>query len=138
MNVYLDSSTVLRVLLRQPKPLATWGAWELAYASELLHLEACRVIDRLRLERVLDDDGVADAREALAGVERALSIVPLSGAVMDRASLPMATIVTTLDALHLASALLVRERLRIDVVFATHDPQQARGARALGFDCIGI
>jgi hypothetical protein len=58
--------------------------------------------------------------------------------VADRASLPMATVVKTLDALHLASAMLVRERLRIDLVFATHDPQQSRGARALGFDCVGV
>ena len=49
MNVYLDTSTVLRVLLRQPKPLAIWAGWEHTYASELLHVEACRVIDRLRL-----------------------------------------------------------------------------------------
>jgi len=34
--------------------------------------------------------------------------------------------------------MLLRERLRIALVFATHDPQQARAARALGFDCIGV
>lgn len=138
MNVYLDSSTVLRVLLRQPKPLAIWARWERAYASELLHVEACRVIDRLRLEGVLGDDGVADAREELARIESVLATIPLSRPVADRASLPMATVVKTLDALHLASAMLLRERLRIPLVFASHDPQQARSARALGFDCIGV
>ena len=138
MNVYLDSSTVLRVLLRQPKPLAIWARWERAYASELLHVETCRVIDRLRLEGVLDDDGVADARDELARIESALATLPLSRPVADRASLPMATVVKTLDALHLASAMLLRERVRIALVFATHDPQQAPAARALGFKCIGV
>jgi hypothetical protein len=47
-------------------------------------------------------------------------------------------VVKSLDALHLASAMLLRERLRVTLVFATHDPQQARAARALGFDCIGV
>jgi N-acyl-D-aspartate/D-glutamate deacylase len=42
VTVYLDTSTVLRVLLRQPKPLAIWAQWDRAYASELLHVEACR------------------------------------------------------------------------------------------------
>jgi predicted nucleic acid-binding protein len=65
VNVYLDTSAVLRVLLRRPKPLAIWGRWERAYASGLLHVEACRVIDRLRLEGALDDQGVADARQQL-------------------------------------------------------------------------
>jgi len=137
VNVYLDSSAVLRVLLRQPKPLAIWGRWERAYASELLHIESCRVIDRLRLQGDLDDDGVADARGELARIESAVSRIPLSRPVIDRASLPMATVVKTLDALHLASAMLLRERVGLELIFATHDPQQARAARALGFSCIG-
>jgi hypothetical protein len=50
----------------------------------------------------------------------------------------MATPVKTLGALHLASALLWRERRNSELIFATHDPQQARAARALGFACIGV
>jgi len=138
VNVYLDTSTVLRVLLRQPKPLAVWAGWERAYASELLHVEACRVIDRLRLEGILDDHGVADAHEELVRIESVIANIPLSRPVVERASLPMATVVKSLDALHLASAMLLRERLRITFVFATHDPQQARAARALGFECAGV
>jgi hypothetical protein len=48
----------------------------------------------------------------------------------------MPTIVKTLDAIHLASALAIRERRGIDLLFATHDNQQATAARALGFMCI--
>jgi len=138
VNVYLDTSTVLRVLLRQPKPLGIWGRWERAYASELLHVEACRVIDRLRLEGTLDDDDVADAREQLGRIEGAIGAIALSRPVLQRAALPMATVVKTLDAIHLASAMLLRERRGTELSFATHDPQQARAARALGFDCIGV
>jgi len=43
-----------------------------------------------------------------------------------------------IDALHLASALLWRERRAAELLFATHDPRQARAARALGFDCVGV
>jgi predicted nucleic acid-binding protein len=137
VTIYLDTSTVLRVLLRQPKPLAIWARWDSAYASELLHVEACRVIDCLRLEGALDDEGVADVRQELARVESAIAAVALSGPVLQRAALPMATVVKTLDAIHLASAMLLRERRGVELTFATHDPQQARAARALGFDCIG-
>lgn len=137
MNVYLDTSTVLRVLLRQPKPLEIWGRWERAYASELLHVEACRVIDRLRLEGALDDD-VGDAREQLGRIESAIAAIALSRPVLQRAALPMATVVKTLGAIHLASAMLCRERRGIELSFATHDPQQGRAARALGFHCVGV
>lgn len=138
MIVYLDSSTVLRVLLRQPKPLGIWARWERAYASELLHVEACRVIDRLRLGGGLDDEGVADAREELTRIENVIASIPVSRPVLQRAALPMATVVKTLDALHLASAMLLRERHGLTLVFATHDPQQARAARGLGFECVGV
>jgi len=138
VTVYLDTSTVLRILLRQPKPLAIWARWDRAFASELLHVEACRVIDRLRLEGALDDQGVADAREQLSRIEGAITTVALSRPVLQRAALPMATVVKTLDAIHLASAMLLRERRGVELSFATHDPQQARAARALGFDCVGV
>jgi predicted nucleic acid-binding protein len=138
VTVYLDTSTVLRVLLGQPAPLAIWGKWEGACASELVGVEARRALDRLRLDGMLDDDQVGDFQAALSRIERAVDAIRLTRLVLGRASLPMATPVKTLDALHLASALLWRERRTPDLVFATHDPQQARAARALGFDCVGV
>jgi predicted nucleic acid-binding protein len=138
VTVYLDTSTVLRVVLRQPKPLVIWARWDRAYTSELLHVEACRVIDRLRLEGALDDQGVADPREQLSRIAGASATIALSRPVLQRAALPMATVVKTRDAIHLASAMLLRERRGVELSFATHDPQQARGARALSFDCVGV
>jgi hypothetical protein len=48
----------------------------------------------------------------------------------------MPTVVKTLDAIHIASALAIRDRREVDLVFATHDTQQATAARALGFTCL--
>jgi hypothetical protein len=138
MTVYLDTSTVLRVVLGQAGPLAIWGKWDAACSSELLGVEARRALDRLRLEGALNDDQVGAFQGALARIERTIDGIRLTRLVLGRAALPMATPVKTLDALHLASALLWRERRSPDLVFATHDPQQARGARALGFDCTGV
>ena len=137
MIVYLDTSTVLRVLLGQRPVLDGWGAWERAYASDLAGVEARRVIDRLRLDGTLDDAGVVAALEQLARIEASIGRIALTRVVLRRASLPMATVVKTLDALHLASALLFQERRGMSLVFATHDSQQATAARALGFECVG-
>ena len=138
MKVYLDTSTVLRVLLSQRKPLYTWGKWEAAWASELMGLEVRRVIDRLRLGAALDDDGVALAHAGLATIEATIGRLGLTRAVLRRAALPMATAVKTLDAIHLASAMLLQERRGHPLVFATHDARQATAARALGFECRGV
>ncbi len=91
MTVYLDTSTVLRVVLAQADPLAIWGKWDAACASELLGVEARRVLDRLRLEGALDDEQVGAFHAALAAIERTIDRIRLTRLVLGRAALPMAT-----------------------------------------------
>ena len=137
MIAYVDTSVPLRILLGQPRRLRQWGRWERGYTSELMGVEIRRVLDRLRLACVLDDEGLASAHEKCARIESALGRVDVTRTVLQRAGLPMPTAVKTLDALHLASALILQERIEDRLVFATHDAQQAVAARALGFLCIG-
>jgi hypothetical protein len=136
MNVYLDSSIVLRVLLDQPRKLSVWAEWEKAYSSELLGVECRRVIDRLRLENALDDETLAQTVEQLGKIEKAITRVRLTKPIIQAASKSMPTIVNTLDAFHLVSAIAIRDRRAADLFFATHDWQQATAARALGFTCL--
>ncbi len=138
MIVYLDTSTVLQALVGRGARWPEWGRWRQAYTSELMGVEARRALDRLRLEQALDDDGLASAHEALGAIERAVGIIRLTGTVLRRASQPMATVVKTLDALHLASALLFEERRQEGLVFATHDRRQGLAGRALGLQVVGV
>ena len=138
MTIYLDTSTVLRALLGDGEPLPEWGGWRRAYSSELMGVEARRTLDRLRLEHALDDESLADAHDALAATERAIGEIRLTTAVLRRASQSMPTVVKTLDAIHLASALLFAERRDVGLVFGTHDTRQATAARTLGFKVLGI
>ena len=136
MICYIDSSVVLRVLRGQKDAWKDWGRWEKAYASALLRIECRRFVDRMRIEAQWTDQDVADAGVQLRKLERVLARVRLTAAVMERASLPMPTIVKTLDAIHIASASLVRERSQPNLTFVTHDQQQAKAARALGFETL--
>ena len=138
MILYLDTSVVLRVLLKEPKPLRSWGDWEEAVSSDLMGVEARRAIDRSRLDAALDDEQVAELHQQLRQVEIRLRRIALNRRIMGRAAQPMATAVKTLDAIHLASALLFQEARGASVLFATHDGQQATAARALGFECTGV
>ena len=89
------------------------------------------------MQAALNDHEVADVHHDLTRIERAIGAIPLTRPVLHRAALPMPTAVKTLDAIHLASALLLRERRIASLTFATHEPQQLRAARALGFECLG-
>jgi len=133
MIVYLDSSVVLRPLFAQSGRLRSWGAWTAAYSSELLGVECRRAIDRLRLEGIYDDGQVAEANQRLVDIERTITRIRISHPIIHEASRTMPTVVKTLDAIHLASAVVLRERRHIDLQFSTHDTQQAVAARALGF-----
>ncbi len=82
MKVYVDTSVVLRILLRQRGALRGWGDWEEAFASEILKVEARRVLDRLRLDSALDDVGVARAHQQLAKIEKSLSFIALTPVVL--------------------------------------------------------
>ena len=135
MNFYVDSSVILRVLRGQKDAWKAWGRWEKAYSSTLIRVECRRFIDRMRLEHDWNDGDIADAGAQLRRLERVITKVRLSAAVVERAAAPMPTIIKTLDAIHIATAGLIRERLQPNLVFVTHDHQQARAALALGFDC---
>jgi hypothetical protein len=57
--------------------------------------------------------------------------------VLARAAHPLPTELGTLDAIHLATALLWREQRGDDIVMATHDGALATAARACGLVVLG-
>ena len=132
MNVYVDSSVLLRVVLGEPGRLRIWPKITTAVSSELIRLECLRTIDRARLRLGLDDDQVADRRAATLEAIEGFTLVPLGAPVLERAADPFPTIVGSLDAIHLTSALLVRDEFDALTV-ATHDRELAIAARAEGF-----
>lgn len=138
MNVVLDTSVVLRVVLRDAEPLGAWGEWDMAYASEMLRIEAFRKIFNLQAEGFYDQDLTARALLLLREILDNLTLVQLTGQVTARASGQFPTVLGTLDALHLATALALEELGVEELVFATHDQQQARAAAAVGLTVAGV
>jgi predicted nucleic acid-binding protein len=137
MIVYLDTSVVLRVLLGEPNPTHEWGKWEKAYSSALWRVEALRTVDRLRLTHEITDTEVADLVRDVQTVNDTLAIYPLNDRILQRASETFPTVVGTLDAIHLASAIFIREVQGIDLLL-THDSRLGTAARSLGFKVAGI
>jgi predicted nucleic acid-binding protein len=137
VTVYLDTSVVLRVLLRQPNPVACWGQWDSACSSRLWRTEAFRALDRLRLTGEIDDAEVVRLRTNIERVDPTLHVVALSDAILLRAEEPFPTVVGTLDGIHLATALVLRRHGPMDR-FLTHDQQLGQAARGLGFAVEGV
>jgi uncharacterized protein len=137
LNAYVDSSVLLRVILREPGRLPIWSSVTKAISSELIRLECLRTIDRARIRAGLEDARIARYRAEVLEALDSFRLVALDAAVLARATDPFPTLLGTLDAIHLSSALLVREEVP-DLVFATHDDELGVAARATGFDVQGV
>jgi len=137
VNVYVDSSVVLRIILGEPQPLREWRRIDRAISSQLVRLECLRTIDRAGLRATLDDREVAARRGALLEVLDGFDMVPIDAAVLQRAADPFPTTLGSLDAIHLASAVRIRDQVP-HLRLATHDEELATAARAVGFAVLGV
>ena len=121
MIAYLDASVILRLVLGQADQLAEWPDVTDGVASALAELECLRTLDRLRTERRVAEAIIASRREAVYHFMRSVEIVETTRAVLERASQPLPTTLGTLDAIHLATAMLWSERTQNELVMATHE-----------------
>lgn len=138
MTAYVDASVVLRLALGQANALAEWSKIQRGVSSALVKTESLRTLDRLRLRAKLSDAEVATRRAAILSLIGSLEVVDLDAAVLDRASQPMPTELGTLDAIHLATALLWKEMTGVDITVATHDEALGLGAKAHGLAVVGV
>ena len=138
MIAYLDSSVLLRLVLGQRNALKEWRTIEQGVASALVEVECLRTLDRLRLGERLGDDQIALRREAVYRMLDAMEVVEITRPVLARAAQPLPTTLGTLDAIHLATALLWQERSGANFVVATHDQALAIAARASGLKVVGL
>ena len=137
MIVYLDTSALLRLVLREPGALEDLRKSDGFVSSELLAVESLRTIDRLRLQGALSAEEAALRREVVDEWLEAVDLVLLQRPVLARASEPFPTPIGTLDALHLATALVWQDRMRQSLVLATHDRDLALAARSYGLEVRG-
>jgi len=134
---YLDTSALLRLVLREPGALEDMRSAEALVSSELLAVESLRTIDRLRLQGALSAEEAASRRATASEWLEAVDLVLLQRPVLARASEPFPTPLGTLDALHLATALVWQDRMRRPLVMATHDRDLALAARSFGIEVLG-
>ena len=137
MIAYVDTSALLRIILRESGAVDDLRTHDGLVSSELIAVESARTIDRLRNQGALTMD---EATERIAMVNEwleAVDLVLLRPPVLRRASEPMPMPVGTLDAIHLATALIWRDRIGPLPQMVTHDAALGAAARAFGFDVRG-
>ncbi len=138
MIAYIDASVLLRIAFGEPAALSEWKQMERGVSSSLIRTESLRTLDRLRQRVHLPDAEVARRRAVILTLIHGMEIIEIDPVVLDRAAQPMPTELGTLDAIHLASALLWQDATGITPVMATHDVALALAAQAHGLPVLGV
>jgi predicted nucleic acid-binding protein len=127
--LYVDTSALLKLLVREAESAAiecellTWS--ELA-TSVITEVELPRAVARAREER---SDAVIDGSVVLRGVLASAAIIPLSEGTVAGARKVKPVHVGALDAIHIASALVLGKRL---AGVATYDKRMQDALKPLG------
>jgi len=124
--------------LAKRNALKEWEGVTRGIASALVEVECLRTLDRLHLARDFAGETIAERREAVYRLLEAIEIAEITYPVLSRAAQPLPTALGTLDAIHLATALLWKEQAGRDLSMATHNAALAVAARASGLRVIGV
>jgi predicted nucleic acid-binding protein len=101
-------------------------------------VESLRTLDRLRLRARLSDAEVARRRAVILQLLDTFELVEVDSLVLNRAEQPQPPRLGALDAIHLATALLWREAIEVQIVMATHHVALAIAAQPHGFGVVGV
>jgi predicted nucleic acid-binding protein len=133
MRTYVDSSVVLRHILSGDQALNVLSISDEVGSSDLLVIECQRVLQRERMAAHLDDQQYSLSVGLLNTILERLYLIDMGPAVKRRAAGPFPTVIGTLDAIHLASAILWGEvEPGSEIRILTHDKQLALCAHSLG------
>jgi len=122
--IYLDASALMKLVREEPETAALQEWLDRRPDTPAVTSELGRV-EVLRAARRAGDDAVAEARAVIGD----LDLVPLDRGVQDLACEVGGPPLRTLDALHLASALLLQDEL---TALVSYDDRLLVAARAAG------
>ena len=139
MKLYVESSAVLAWLLEQDSGELVADSLahaELVVASDLTLIECDRVLIRAVVLGELDEADADDRQARLNAVATQWTLLGLGDEIMERARRPFPTEpIRTLDAIHLASALIGRKAIP-ELAMLSLDTRVRRAANRLGFPLV--
>ena len=140
MTLYLDTSALVKIYLDEKGAPVVRDAVErskLVATSSIAHAEARAAFARRRREDVLPLEGYKAVRRRFSDewgsylhLDVTDSIIAVAGDIAERHHL------RAYDAIHLTTAIVLKERLSAPVVFASWDSALDRAARRAGLELL--
>ena len=134
---YVDSSVIVRIAFDEPGKVEGLSQFSNLATSELSQVELRRVLDRFRLSTKAQDSQLIEVGDKMETIKKILASLNLTQAVLLRAGHPLPVALGTLDAIHLASALIWQDAVAKPVTMITHDAQLAKVSRMMTLEVLG-
>jgi predicted nucleic acid-binding protein len=138
MNIYIDSSVLLRFLLNHPNSINLVKLGNEFVSSELLKLECQRALIRYRLNQEIKDEGFLELTEACNDLLSRISLLKINSEIMESASRNWGVVLGSLDSIHLASALHIQKNKKIPLKLLTHDKAFSTAAKISKIEVVGV
>ena len=136
-TIYVESSALARVLVEGDRELGQAIASSACVTSALTLLETSRAIGNAQRQRRLSAVDARGALRRLASFERQVDVFAITGEVIQRARQPFPVEhVRSLDAIHLASAVILDQETPGGLTVASCDDRVRENARDLGFSLV--
>jgi len=139
LNLYAESSAIAAWLLDEPAGDAVrdlLGKGEVIFASDLTLVECERVLIRAAATGTLPEADAARRRARLTSAAAHWNLLKLDDETVERARRPFPhEPIRTLDALHVASALVVRSAVGSLALLSLDERVRSNGER-LGFEIV--
>ena len=135
---YVDSSVIVRIAFDEPGKVEGLPQFSNLATSELSQVELRRVLDRFRLTTTASDSRLIEVGDKMETIRKTLASLNLTQAVLLRAGHPLPVALGTLDAIHLASALIWQDVVAKPVTMITHDVQLAKASRMMSLEVLGV
>jgi hypothetical protein len=134
VTAFVDTSVLLRFVLEGDIALHQAFAAPVTACSELLWIESMRATQRLRLDGKLSDNDLAEAVSRVIAAYASMRVYLLDREVRLAAAGPFPTVIGTLDAFHLSSAMAAaKDHPGEALLVYSYDRQMNVCARAMGF-----
>lgn len=126
--IYVDSSALLKLLFEEDES-DTLRRWLTAHASVAVVSSELARVEVSRVCRRIDSGRINAARALLAG----LDLIPMTSDVINEAAEMGSTMLRSLDAIHLSTALSIREDL---TALVAYDRRLSDAATAAGIETV--
>ncbi|MBI4405606.1 MAG: hypothetical protein HY537_15700 [Deltaproteobacteria bacterium] len=136
MIAHVDSSVLLRLALKQARPLREFASVTRGISSRLIRAESLRTLDRLFALESISEADQARAAQFLFKAFDHLELIPVDP-ILEVVGNPIGLKLGTLDGIHLFSALKWKQTTQLPLIMLTHDRSLAIAAERFGIQAAG-